>query len=52
MYTTNVNLIIVDGTFKLTAAERSKQCGKVRSTPLEGTVKVCTVRFQMYFRLQ
>ena len=33
-----------------TAAQRSKQCGKVYWTLLDGTVqKVLTVRFQMYY---
>ena len=40
-------------TFKLPAAQRSKRCGKVRSTDLNGPArKGCTVRFQMYFRLE
>ena len=35
---------IKTGTFKLTAAQRSKRFGKVRSTTLDGTVQqVCTV---------
>ena len=38
-------------TFKQTAGQRSKQCGKVYLTLWDGTVqKVCTVQFQMYFR--
>ena len=52
---TPVSLIQIQlkGTYKLTAAERSKWCGKVRLTLQYGTVqKVCTVLFQMYFRLQ
>ena len=36
----------------INAEERSRRCGKVRLTPLHGTVqKVCTVQFQMYFWL-
>ena len=49
----NVNLSEKKDTFKLTAAQRLKRCGKVSSAPLDRIVQqVCTVRFKMYFRLQ